>query len=114
MTEQTNSSCAGRTLVVMLCMHRSGSSLVTNLFQRLGMSLGSFELLDGNEHNKYGHFEAVPMYQLNQELLGQIFGFTEDVPDSPQVLARLVLLPRVAGNWRPHSCPTSRLSEEGG
>ena len=41
----------------------------TNLFQRLGMSLGPFELLGANEHNKHGHFEAMPSYRLDQELL---------------------------------------------
>ena len=33
------------TLVVLLCMHRCGSSLTTNILQRLGMSLGPFELM---------------------------------------------------------------------
>ncbi len=97
MAEQTNLSYAGRTLAVVLCMHRSGSSVVTNLFQRLGMSLGPFDLLGANEHNKYGHFEALPSYRLDQELLTQIFGFSEDVPDSPEVLRRF----RVCeGQWR--------------
>ena len=86
MVEQTSSPDAGRTLVVLLGMHRSGSSLVTNLLQRLEMSLGPFEVLGASEHNKYGHFEAVPMYRLDQELLERVFGFREDIPDSPEVL----------------------------
>jgi GT2 family glycosyltransferase len=97
MAEQTNLSYAGRTLAVVLCMHRSGSSLVTNLFQRLGMSLGPFDLLGANEHNKYGHFEAVPSYRLDQQLLRKIFGFSEDLPDSPEVLDRFRAC---EGQWR--------------
>jgi GT2 family glycosyltransferase len=97
MAEQTNLSYAGRTLVVMLCMHRSGSSLVTSLFQRLGMSLGPFELLGPNAHNQHGHFEAMPGYRLDQELLTQVFGFSEDIPTSPEVLRRFLAC---QGQWQ--------------
>ena len=76
----------GKTLVVLLCMHRSGSSLVANLLQRLGMSLGPFELLAATEHNKYGHFEAVPFYEIDKEVQTHVFGFSEDIPDSAEVL----------------------------
>jgi hypothetical protein len=102
MAEQIDPSYVGRTLVVMLCMHRSGSSLVTNLLQRLGMSLGTFELLGTSEHNKYGHFEAVPMYRLDQELLTQVFGFSDDVPDSADVLRRFCAC---EGQWRLETSP---------
>jgi hypothetical protein len=88
MAEPTNPSYAGRTLVVLLCMHRSGSSLVANLLQRLGMSLGPFELLGATPSNKHGHFEAMPMYRLDQELMAQVFGFDEDLPRSPDVMRR--------------------------
>ncbi len=102
MAEQIDPLYVGRTLVVMLCMHRSGSSLVTNLLQRLGMSLGPFELLGTSEHNKHGHFEAVPMYRLNQELLTQVFGFSDDVPDSADVLRRFCAC---EGQWRLETSP---------
>ena len=47
----------GKTLVPILCMHRSGSSLATNVLYELGMSLGPFSMLAlrGESH---GYFEA--------------------------------------------------------
>ena len=77
-----------KTLVVVLSMHRSGSSLTTNVLQRLGMSLGPFDLLGATEFNKYGHFEAVPIYELDKELMQLLFGFTEDVPETEDLLQR--------------------------
>ena len=92
-------------------MHRSGSSFVTNLLQRMGMSLGPFDLLGTCEHNKYGHFEAVPIYRLDQQLLGQVFGFTEDVPDSPEILRRFCVS---GGHWRLDTLPVSEQQLERG
>ena len=106
MIEQANSAYAGRTLVVILCMHRSGSSLVANLLQRLGMSLGPFELLGASPSNVHGHFEAMPMYRLDQELLTQVFGFSEDIPQSPEVLHRFC---QCDGRW---SLESSSVPEE--
>jgi hypothetical protein len=106
MTEQTNPSYDGRTLVVILSMHRSGSSVVTHLLQRLGMSLGPFELLGATEYNKYGHFEAKPTYDLDRELLAQIFDFNYDIPDSPEVLRRFC---ECEGQWK---LDTSTVSQE--
>ena len=111
MAEPTNPSYTGRTLVVVLAMHRSGSSFVTNLLQRMGMSLGPFDLLGTCEHNKYGHFEAVPIYRLDQQLLGQVFGFTEDVPDSPEILRRFCVS---GGHWRLDTLPVSEQQLERG
>ncbi len=67
-----------------------------NLLQRLGMSLGPFELLGASEHNRYGHFEAVPIYRLDQELLATVFGFSEDLPTSDDVLRRFC---QSEGRW---------------
>ena len=88
---------SSKTLVVLLCMHRSGSSLTAHLLQRLGISLGPFPLLVPDEHNKYGYFEPWPFYHLNQELLGQVFGFSEDVPTSAEILQRLCAC---EGRWK--------------
>lgn len=80
--------CRDKTLVIVLAMHRSGSSLTTNVLQRMGLSLGPFDLLGANPHNKYGHFEAVPIYELDKVLLQQAFAFTEDLPESPDIFRR--------------------------
>jgi hypothetical protein len=77
-----------KTLVVILCMHRSGSSLAARLLQRLGMSLGPFDLGEINESNKYGHFEAQPFVLLNREFQLREFGFEGDLPESDDVFGR--------------------------
>lgn len=86
-----------RTLVVLLSMHRCGSSLTANTLQRLGLSLGPFELLGAAPSNPFGHFEAVPFQLLNRELQGLAFGFKEDLPGSPQVHSQFCA---TQGEWR--------------
>jgi len=85
-----------KTLIVVLSMHRSGSSLTANVLQRLGMSLGPFELLGATPYNPYGHFEAVPIYELDRRLQHLVFGFTEDLPESREVFERFG---RSEGRW---------------
>lgn len=85
-----------KTLIVVLAMHRSGSSLTTNILQQLGMSLGPFALLGATPYNPYGHFEAVPIYELDRRLQQLVFGFTEDLPESREVFERFC---RSEGCW---------------
>ncbi len=87
-----------RTLVVLLSMHRCGSSLTTQVLQRLGMSLGPFELIGAEPTNPYGHFEAVPFHSLNRRVQSLAFGFPDDLPDSPEVLERFI---GTKGHWDP-------------
>jgi hypothetical protein len=77
-----------KTLVVILCMHRSGSSLAARLLERLGMSLGPFDLGEINESNKYGHYEAQPFVLLNREFQLREFGFEGDLPETREALDR--------------------------
>ena len=42
-----------KTLIIILCMHRSGSSVLTSILHRLGMSLGPYELLGASQSNPY-------------------------------------------------------------
>jgi hypothetical protein len=85
-----------KTLVVILCMHRCGSSLTARLLQRLGMSLGPFELGEVNQWNKYGHFEAQPFVQLNMELQLRQFAFHGDMPDTTEDYCRFL---KNDGRW---------------
>jgi hypothetical protein len=80
----------GRTLVIVLSMHRSGSSLFTSILQEHGMSLGPFELVGASPANPHGHFEAQPILDLSRDVQALAFGFSEDVPDSPEILARFL------------------------
>jgi hypothetical protein len=68
-----------RTLVVVLCTHRSGSSLTARILQRLGMSLGPFDLNGAAPSNPYGHFEAVPFLDLNRQIQNLAYGFEHDL-----------------------------------
>ena len=85
-----------RTLVIVLSMHRSGSSLSTSILQAHGMSLGPFELLGARHGNPHGHFEAEPILELSREVQSLTCGFPEVVPDSPEILARFLAM---QGAW---------------
>ncbi len=83
-----------RTLVLLLCMHRSGSSLAASAFQQLGMSLGPFPLVEPNSSNVHGHFESWPLVDLNRRVLDLAFGFPDDAdrshPKSDLLFARVM------------------------
>ncbi len=85
-----------RTLVVVLCMHRCGSSFMTNLLERLGMSLGPFDRLAPSQWNKHGYFEAAPLTALNDELQAKFLGFDGAGPGPPEVFQRFR---RSEGRW---------------
>ena len=55
-------------LVVILGMHRSGTSLVTSSLPLLGFPLGP-NLMAGNEDNPKGFFEDLDLVSLNDDLL---------------------------------------------
>ncbi len=82
--------CEGKTLVPILCMHRSGSSLATNVLAELGMSLGPFTMLGAAPDNPRGFFEAHEFCNLNQAVQDRAFGFSGDMPRTPKTLQRFV------------------------
>jgi hypothetical protein len=79
-----------KTLAPILCMHRSGSSLTVNVLAELGMALGPFELIGASPYNPHGHFEMAPAHDLDQRLQKLALGFSEDMPESPEILGQLV------------------------
>lgn len=81
---------ARRRIVVLLCMHRSGSSLTANILQKLGMSLGPFDLLGAAPSNPHGHFESAPFLELNRKIQRWAFGFPEEGTEDPDLIARFV------------------------
>jgi hypothetical protein len=85
-----------RTLVIILSMHRSGSSLTTNVLQAHGMSLGPFELLAGTPSNPHGYFETAPILELSRAVQRLAYGFHEDLPDSPETFSRFL---KSKGAW---------------
>ncbi|HMB65244.1 MAG TPA: hypothetical protein VKO42_00060, partial [Patescibacteria group bacterium] len=56
--------------VVVIGMHRSGTSLVAGIMQCLGVDMGS-NLLSGNRGNPLGFFEDEDILDLNKRILGQ-------------------------------------------
>ena len=72
-----------KTFVIMLCMHRSGSSASTRILHRLGMSLGPYELLGAHPTNPHGLFESVPILDLGRRVQQFVHGFMDEMPESP-------------------------------
>ncbi len=100
----------GKTLIVFLCMHRSGSSLTTGVLHRLGMSLGPFDLLGADENNKLGYFEARPFYEVNMAVQQQAMGFPDDVPRSKDVMRHFL---ETEGRWDPKLVIAPALYDQG-
>ncbi len=55
-------------ILVILGMHRSGTSLTANWINACGLNLGD-ELYKASEHNPKGYFEDIDFLQLHQSLL---------------------------------------------
>jgi hypothetical protein len=60
-------------VVVVLGMHRSGTSLLANLLAELGVDLGS-ELLAADYHNQAGYWEQAEINRLQDSLLQRLAG----------------------------------------
>lgn len=54
--------------LVVLGMHRSGTSLATSLLQSAGLRIGE-RLMEGNSSNPKGHFENLDFYEFHQRVL---------------------------------------------
>jgi len=81
-----------RIAVLVLGMHRSGTSLVTEVLSKLGVWIGAqADLIGPSEFNERGHFEFLPGVEFNNELL-RISGGTWDNPPPPERIEALALL----------------------
>ena len=81
-----------------------------SVLHNLGMSLGPFELIGANESNKFGHFEPVPVNTFNMELQRRVLGYDGDMPNSPEILRRLLA---TEGKWSIESTVSSEELERG-
>jgi hypothetical protein len=90
---------AQRTLVVLLTMHRSGSSLTANVFMEQGLSLGPWPLLPAQQSNLHGHFEASPILQVNRAVQALIHGFEEDLPKTDEAVAAFLATEGRHDDW---------------
>src|SRR5262249_51725944 len=76
-----------RTLVIVLSMHRSGSSLTANILKEQGLSLGPWALYPPHPSNPHGHFEAIPILELTLAVQTLLYGFPNDIPETPEAMA---------------------------
>ena len=67
-----------KTCILVLGMHRSGTSALTGLLSMLDVHLGS-ELMSKNKDNEKGYFENRHFYRLNDRLLNEINSCWDDV-----------------------------------
>src|SRR5215510_8648831 len=66
-------SARKRPIVVVLGMHRSGTSLLANLLTALGVDLGG-NLLPADANNQAGYWEQQEIYHTQDALLEQLSG----------------------------------------
>lgn len=66
-----------KTVLLVLGMHRSGTSLLASLLAELGFS-GPNTLMPANENNKNGYFESLPIYHLNDDILREVGSYWND------------------------------------
>jgi hypothetical protein len=65
--------------IVILGMHRSGTSALTGFLQLLGLHAGN-KLLPGNKYNAKGYFECADIVTVHDELLDELGSSWHDVP----------------------------------
>ena len=67
--------------VLVLGMHRSGTSLTTEILRELGLWIGPQQALIGaSDGNPRGHFELLPGVEFDNEVLRQAGGTWDDPP----------------------------------
>jgi Sulfotransferase family len=73
-----------QTIVCVLGMHRSGTSLVARLLNVLGLDLGPEEhLMEPNESNPAGHWESLPVSEINEDIFLRLGGSWAVPPPMP-------------------------------
>ena len=68
MTETAKAEAPPRTCVLVLGMHRSGTSAVTRMINLLGVSLPK-DVVGASESNQAGHWEAESLVDINDQML---------------------------------------------
>jgi len=67
-----------RKLIVFLTCQRCGSSVTADIFRRHGVSFGTFPFFNATPENRYGWYEAMPIFEIDHILHRVIYGFRED------------------------------------
>lgn len=77
--ETASPNLAGKTVVLILGMHRSGTSLAAHAFAAAGLPLGQHLLLDPRPDNPDGYWEDADVIAAQEDLLKARFGGIEKV-----------------------------------
>lgn len=64
--------------LVVLGMHRSGTSAIAGALSKMGIALGT-KLLPGNEYNEKGHFENIHIINANNDILDSLYSSWDDL-----------------------------------
>jgi len=73
--------------VVVLGMHRSGTSMIASFLNKLGVSMGKV-MLGKTPSNPLGHFEDKDFYDLNRKILKFAGGNWRNPPKEENILAQ--------------------------
>ena len=71
--------------VIVLGMHRSGSSMVSEILSRLGVNMGKETLAPGKD-NERGFFENKYFFELNRKILAKAGGNWVKIPSRKSIL----------------------------
>ena len=93
----TSGSCTG-TGVIILGMHRSGTSVAAEIAYRWGAHVDTSLLIEPNDGNPGGYWEHRPLVELNNELLAMVHSSWK-VPPSDEVQKHLARLAK-EGSFR--------------
>lgn len=102
-----------RRIIVVLGMHRSGTSALTKGLETLGVELGS-DLMPATRFNPKGYWEDMDFYRLNDEILKTIGHRWDDLrsfaPDTFKRLADSIFFPRAVALVRERQTGTGALA----
>ncbi len=73
--------------IIILGMHRSGTSLVSGIMTKLGVNMGD-ELFPKDPYNPLGHFEDVEFLKLNERILESAGGHCNEPPKYDIIIAQ--------------------------
>jgi len=79
-----------RKVVVVLGMHRSGTSMIGGVLSRLGVDLGD-DAIGRQVSNPLGHFEDRQFFELNKDILASAGGSWDDPPNPEQLLSQATI-----------------------
>lgn len=71
--------------IIVLGMHRSGTSLVSGILTKLGINMGD-KLFPKDPHNPFGHFEDIEFLRLNERILDSAGGHCNEPPTYDSIM----------------------------